>query len=125
MHVWELLKALAQVLMQFGLGQQLTGGKFDWSHIHRHMTARWPPLALELTCRYAELVMAQLSEASNGKPFFADGILKKEILQSYELNKVACTTSPRVIWSCRKSPPNSVLVEPMSKASRSASQAFL
>ncbi|KAL0051035.1 hypothetical protein WJX82_000961 [Trebouxia sp. C0006] len=77
-----------KVLMQFGLGQQLTGGKFDWSHIHRHMTGRWPPLTLEHTCRYAELVMAQLSEAANGKPFFADGILKKEILQSYELNKV-------------------------------------
>jgi len=34
----EVLKALLQVLMQFGLGQQLTGGKFDWSHIHRQMT---------------------------------------------------------------------------------------
>ncbi|KAL0033469.1 hypothetical protein WJX77_010766 [Trebouxia sp. C0004] len=77
-----------KVLMQFGLGEQLTGGKFDWSHIHRHMTGKWPTLALEQTCRYAELVMAQLSEAANGKPFFADGILKKEILQSYELNKV-------------------------------------
>ena len=119
------MKPLVQVLMQFGLGQQLTGGKFDWSHIHRHMTGRWPPLALEQTCRYAELVMAQLSEAANGKPFFADGILKKEILQSYELNKVACTTSCLLIWSCNTIPTNSLVVEPMSKASWSASQAFL
>jgi len=119
----EVLKALLQVLMQFGLGQQLTGGKFDWSHIHRQMTGRWPPLALEQTCRYAELVMAQLSEAANGKPHFADGILKKEILQSYELNKVACTPSRLMIWSCKQSLPNSVFIEPMSKASRSANQA--
>jgi hypothetical protein len=118
-------KFLVQVLMQFGLGQQLTGGKFDWSHIHRHMTGRWPPLTLEHTCRYAELVMAQLSEAANGKPFFADGILKKEILQSYELNKVPCTTNCLMIWKRNKSPVNSVFVEPMSKASRSANQAFL
>ena len=79
--------------MQFGLGQQLAGGKFDWSHIQRRMTGKWPPLALEQTCGYAELVMAQLSEPANGKPYFADGILKKEILQSYELNKV--TPHPR------------------------------
>lgn len=103
---------MVQVLMQFGLGQQLTGGKFDWSHIHRHMAGRWPPLALDHTCRYAELVMAQLSEAANGKPFFADGILKKEILQSYELNKVACTTTRLMIWSHNKGPPNSVCDEP-------------
>lgn len=76
------------MLMQFGLGQQLAGGKFDWSHIQHRMTGKWPPLALEQTCGYAELVMAQLSEPANGKPYFADGILKKEILQSYELNKV-------------------------------------
>ena len=79
------------MLMQFGLGQQLAGGKFDWSHIQRRMTGKWPPLALEQTCGYAELVMAQLSEPANGKPYFADGILKKEILQSYELNKVTPT----------------------------------
>ncbi len=77
--------------MQFGLGQQLQGGKFDWSHIHRHMTGRWPPLSLGQTCRYAELVMAQLSEPANDKPYFADGIAKKEILQAYEFNKVNLT----------------------------------
>lgn len=80
--------------MQFGLGQQLAGGKFDWSHLHRHMnTGRWPALSLEQVCRYAELVMAQLSEPANNKPYFADGIAKKEVLQAYDLNKVAslCT----------------------------------
>ena len=77
-----------QVLMQFGLGQQLAGGKFDWTHIQRHMATKWPSLTLEHTCRYAELVMLQLSEPANQLPFFADGILKKDVLQNYELNKV-------------------------------------
>ena len=74
--------------MQFGLGQQTTEGKFDWSHIHRHMAGRWAALTPDQTTRYAELVMAQLSEPATDKPFFADGISKKDILQHYELNKV-------------------------------------
>ena len=77
--------------MQFGLGQQTSGGKFDWSHLHRHMTGRWPQLGLDQTTRYAELVMAQLSEPASDKPFFTDGIAKKDILQYHELNKVAST----------------------------------
>ena len=78
---------VSQVLMQFGLGQQLPGGKFDWTHIQRHMTGR-PFVSLEQVTRYAELVMLQLSEPANQQPFFADGIPKKDILQNYELNKV-------------------------------------
>lgn len=76
--------------MQFGLGQQTSGGKFDWTHVHRHMTGRWPALALGQTTKYAELVMAQLSEPATDKPYFTDGISKKDILQHYELNKVPC-----------------------------------
>ena len=81
-----------QALMQFGLGQQSSsGGKFDWGHIQRHMTGRWPHITLDQTTRYAELVMAQLSEPASDKPFFTDGISKKDILQFYELNKVLHT----------------------------------
>lgn len=79
---------LLQVLMQFGLGQQTSGGKFDWTHVHRHMTGRWPALTPGQTTKYAELVMAQLSEPASDKPYFTDGISKKDILQHYELNKV-------------------------------------
>lgn len=74
--------------MQFGLGQQTSGGKFDWTHVHRHMTGRWPALSPGQTTKYAELVMAQLSEPASDKLYFTDGISKKDILQHYELNKV-------------------------------------
>ena len=74
--------------MQFGLGQQTSGGKFDWTNVHRHMTGRWPALTPGQTNKYAELVMAQLSEPATDKPYFTDGISKKDILQHYELNKV-------------------------------------
>ena len=40
--------------------------------------------------KYAELVMAQLSEPANDRPYFADGILKKDILQLHGLNQVSC-----------------------------------
>lgn len=71
--------------MQFGLGTQLQGGKFDWSHIAKRM----PALNTAQVSRYAELVMAQLSEPANDKPFFADGIAKNQILQFYGLNEVS------------------------------------
>lgn len=97
--------------MQFGLGQQTAGGKFDWSHIHRHMAGRWVALTPGQTTRYAELVMAQLSEPATDKPFFTDGILKKDILQHYELNKVyhvimvlsvsmICACMPQFLKAC-------------------------
>ena len=83
--------------MQFGLGQQTTEGKFDWSHIHRHMAGRWTALPSDQTTRYAELVMAQLSEPGTDKAFFTDGISKKEILQFYELNKVCHAMNMRSV----------------------------
>ena len=83
--------------MQFGLGQQTSGSKFDWSHIHRHMVGRWPALTLQQTSSYAELVMAQLSEPANDKPFFSDGISKNDVLQHHELNKVQATASS-FVW---------------------------
>lgn len=73
--------------MHFGLGHQLPGGKFDWTHIHKHMTAC--AVSLNQINNYAELVMAQLSEPANDKPFFTDGILKKDILQLNGLNQVS------------------------------------
>lgn len=60
------------------------------------MTGRWAALTPHQTTRYAELVMAQLSEPANDKPFFTDGISKKDILQHYELNKV-----PHVVRDCQ------------------------
>lgn len=86
--------------MQFGLGQQTKEGKFDWSHIHRHMAGRWAALTPDQTTSYAELVMAQLSEPATDKPFFTDGISKKDILQHYELNKVCRIMSLCNIWGC-------------------------
>lgn len=74
-----------QLLMHFGLGHQLPGGKFDWSHIHKHMAGS---VSLGVVNKYAELVMAQLSEPANDKPYFADGILKKDVLQLNNLNQV-------------------------------------
>lgn len=86
MSLAELLWLWMQLLLQFGLGHQLPGGKFDWSHIHRHMAT----VSLPHINKYAELVMAQLSEPANDRPFFADGILKKDILQLHGLNQVSC-----------------------------------